>query len=163
MCQILITSLHANVLNARSNLFLYRFHDHVQYKDSYTFQVAKIIDEGSKLAVVCYAMDALEVAMEVTDLKGNIKVDLSNLFAQMAYMTWAALKVRSCKRALFEKVANSTPKSNGEQKGLVEIMDKVWHCKMHFILHLQQKNTNPNIFPYTYSRSLTLLDLGYWH
>lgn len=106
--------------------FVSRFRNNVEYDDSITSEVLETISEGSQLAVLCYLIDTIEVAMEVTGMKGK-KTDVSTLIAKLIYATWACLRVRLYKRNFIEAFVDRTaPKKmmKGKQ-GIIEITDKV--------------------------------------
>lgn len=104
--------------------FLHRFRNNVDYDDSITRQVSETISEASRLAVVCYFVDAIEVMLEVTGIKGK-KVDVSTLMAKVIYATWACLRARMYKRSFFEAVVHRTPQNLKGKQGLVDILDMI--------------------------------------
>ncbi|KAL7545603.1 hypothetical protein ACHAWF_008961 [Thalassiosira exigua] len=99
-----------------------RFRRDVDYEDSIGRQVQTTLKEAANLAVACYFIDALEVTMEVTGLKGN-KVDVSSQIAKLIYATWAALKAKLYKRQFFEALAPQEIKRG--KHAITEIFDKV--------------------------------------
>lgn len=94
------------------------------YTDSVTFQIAETVSEAARLAAVCYFLDTVEVACEVTGLKGR-KVDFSSLLAKLLFATWAGLRARMYKRRFFVNLADFTPKQLNGRKGILEIFDKI--------------------------------------
>jgi len=105
--------------------FFNRFRDGVDYDDCITKKVTETISEASRLAVVCYFLDTVEVALEVSGIKGR-KIDVSKLTAQLIYATWACFKARLYKRSFFETVADHTPQNMMKGKrAMVEMCDKV--------------------------------------
>lgn len=105
--------------------FFYRLRDGVDYDDSITKKVTETISEASRLSVLCYFLDTVEVALEVAGIKGR-KMDVSKLSAQLIYATWACFKARLYKRSFFQAVADNTPQKmmKGKQ-AMVEMCDKV--------------------------------------
>ena len=114
-------------VNAASKRFFYRLRDGVDYEDSITKKVTETISEASRLSVLCYFLDTVEVALEVAGIKGR-KMDVSKLSAQLIYATWACFKARLYKRSFFQAVADNTPQKmmKGKQ-AMVEMCDKVKH------------------------------------
>lgn len=111
----------------------------LEYEDSITFHVTETISEASRIAAVCYFIDTIEVALEVTGIKprGKNVVDVSNLIAKLLYTTWAAFRVRIYKRGFFQAIVDKTPKSRGRGKhGIVEIFDKISDFFLFVILGL---------------------------
>jgi hypothetical protein len=101
-----------------------RIRKNTSYEDSVTVRVTETISEAARIAAVCYLVDTIEVAMEVTGVKGR-RVDISSLIAKLIYATWAFFKVRLYKREFFVSVVESTPKMMSSKGGIVEIFDKV--------------------------------------
>ena len=113
------------------NNFLYKLRkDHVPYEESITYEIADTISDASRIAVLCYFIDAIEVALEVTGIKRK-KVDVSTIIAKLIYASWASLRVRLYKRSVLETFVERTAprkiKLKQGNQGLVEIFDKV--CK----------------------------------
>lgn len=102
----------------------------IPYEDSITIQIAETISEAARLAAVCYFLDTVEVAMEVTGIKGR-KVDISSLLAKLIFATWACLRTRMYKRRFFEKLVDYTPKKLNGRTGIVDIFDKVITTSRH--------------------------------
>ena len=82
--------------------------------------------QAARLAAVCYAIDTIEVALEVAGIKGR-KVDVSNLIAKLIYVTWISLRARVYKRSFFETFVEKTaPKKRLKGKeGVVDLLSKV--------------------------------------
>jgi small-conductance mechanosensitive channel len=108
-----------------SEKLLYRLRKkEVAYAESITYQIAETVSEAARLAAVCYFLDTVEVALEVTGIKGK-KVDFSSLLAKLIFATWAGLRSRMYKRRFFEKIADYTPNQLNGRRGILEICDKI--------------------------------------
>lgn len=101
------------------NRFLRRLRKDCEYDDSITRLVAGTIEEASRIAVVCYFFDVVEVALEVTGLK-RLNFDVSILATKLLYATWAAFKLRSYKNY----VLGLTEISKNNER-VIEILEKV--------------------------------------
>jgi hypothetical protein len=110
-------------LGCSENLFS-RIRKATSYEESVTFQVTETISEAARIAAVCYFVDTIEVAMEVTGIKGR-KFDISSLIAKLIYATWAFFRVRIYKRGFLVSVVDRTPKMMNAKGSIVEIFDKV--------------------------------------
>ncbi|KAL7538318.1 hypothetical protein ACHAXR_009067 [Thalassiosira sp. AJA248-18] len=116
---------------------LYRFRDGVAYDDSITFQVTQTIEEASRIAAICYVIDTIEIAMEVTGFKGR-KVDVSTMIAKVIYATWVCIKVRLYKRHFFEALVQriSPKKAKKGNEASVDIFNKITDFFLFAILAL---------------------------
>jgi small-conductance mechanosensitive channel len=111
-------------LSLSSDNLLYRLRKKDKaYKDSITFQIVETVSEAARLAAVCYVLDTVEVALEVTGIKGQ-KMDISSLLAKLIFATWAGLRTRMYKRRFFANLVNFTPKQLNGRKGILEVFDK---------------------------------------
>lgn len=110
------------VLSSDNLLYRLRKKDKA-YADSITFQIVETVSEAARLAAVCYVLDTVEVALEVTGIKGK-KVDFSSLLAKLIFATWAGLRTRMYKRRFFANLVNFTPKQLNGRKGILEVFDK---------------------------------------
>ena len=115
----------------------YRLRHNVCYEDSITYQVTENVSQAARLAAVCYAIDTIEVALEVAGIKGR-KVDVSNLIAKLIYVTWISLRARVYKRSFFEKFVETTaPKKRLKGKeGVVDLLSKISDVFLSMILAL---------------------------
>ena len=125
-----------------SEKVFYRLRNNVCYEDSITYQVTENVSQAARLAAVCYAIDTIEVALEVAGIKGR-KVDVSNLIAKLIYVTWISLRARVYKRSFFEKFVETTaPKKRLKGKeGVVDLLSKVStaHILQSYLFHFRIK------------------------
>lgn len=99
--------------------------------------MTQTIEEASRIAAICYVIDTIEIAMEVTGFKGR-KVDVSTMIAKVIYATWVCIKVRLYKRHFFEALVQriSPKKAKKGNEASVDIFNKVITffqqiCRLH--------------------------------
>lgn len=112
-----------SMLGGSERLFS-RFRKATSYEDSVTYQVVDMISEAARIAAVCFVIDTIEVALEISGIKGR-ETDFSTIIAKLIYATWAFLRVRMYRRSFIVTVVDRTPMMMNAKGGIVEIFTKV--------------------------------------
>ena len=123
--------------NKTSEKIFYRLRHNVNYEASITYQVTNNLKQAARIGWLCYIVDTIEVALEVTGFKGH-KVDVSTLFAKLVYATWALSSARVYKRSFFKDfVKRAAPRTMKKGKtGVVAFLDKVSDVFLFIVLAL---------------------------
>ena len=100
---------------------VYRFRE--TYEDSITYQVTNTLSQAARIAWLCYAVDAIEVMLQVTGTIELVEMDVSTLFAKLIYATWVIMRARYYKRRLFQCGPKEMIK--GKQGAKAQLVDKV--------------------------------------
>ena len=106
------------------NRFLHKLRPGKDYEHSITRQVCERTRQASGLALVCYAVDILEIVLEVAGIKGS-KVDMSKRISGLLYATWGAAVVRDYKSGVIEAFVKKTARSRRGAKDLVLVYEKL--------------------------------------
>lgn len=106
------------------------------YEDTVTYKVADTISQAARIAGIIYFIDAFEVALEVSGIKGKKSKDISTLLAKLIYATWAFFRARVYKRDFIVNVVESKTKMMNDKGGIVGIFDKISDFFLFVILSL---------------------------
>lgn len=106
------------------NRLLHRLRNGVDYEHSITKQVGDRIKQASRLALVCYVLDILEIWLEVAGIKGT-KVDMSKRIAYLLFATWGAAVARDYKSGLIEAFVKRTTSTQRGARDLVLVYEKL--------------------------------------
>ena len=107
------------------NKLLYRLRKKgVEYENSITKQVSDRIKQASRLALVCYVVDILEIVLEVAGLD-DAKVDMSKRISGLLYATWFASVARDYKSGLIEAFVEKTTTTERGARDLVLVYEKL--------------------------------------
>lgn len=86
------------------------------------------LGQAAWLGLGCYLLDAFEIVLEVTGIKGK-KNDFSTIAAKLLTATWIAVRVRLYKRhffeAAFDYASKLGPTRTNKPVAKVDIVDKV--------------------------------------
>ena len=81
--------------------------------------VADLVQQVSKIALVCYVVDVLKVVIVEMGFEWDIIPHIPNLFARAAYTIWVARKLALFKKWLLCRVSQKKP----DQLGRMELID----------------------------------------
>jgi small-conductance mechanosensitive channel len=85
--------------------------------------VTNTLSQAARIAWLCYAVDAIEVMLQVTGTIELVEMDVSTLFAKLIYATWVIMRARYYKRRLFQCGPKEMIK--GKQGAKAQLVDKV--------------------------------------